>query len=45
MFSYRSKNSAFLKADGSMVVKGGALRSRGMDYLGKFEVLAGKPKR
>jgi DNA polymerase I len=31
MFSYRSKNAAFLKADGSMIVKGGALRSRGME--------------
>jgi DNA polymerase I len=37
MFSYRSKNAAFLKADGSMIVKGGALRSRGMEpYLRRY---------
>ena len=42
MFSYRSKNAAFLKADGSMIVKGGALRSRGLQATLRL-LLEGRP--
>ena len=41
MFSYKAKNYALLKEDGSLLLKGGALKSRGLemfqrDYLGRM---------
>jgi len=41
MFSYKAKNYALLEEDGSVTIKGAALKSRGMepflrDYLGQF---------
>jgi DNA polymerase I len=33
MFSYKAKNYALLKADGSLLLKGGALKSRGLELF------------
>ncbi|MEX1120130.1 MAG: DNA polymerase domain-containing protein [Terrimicrobiaceae bacterium] len=52
MFSYKAKNYALLEEDGRLVIKGAALKSRGMepflrDYLREMlrELLEGRPDR
>lgn len=51
MFSYKAKNYALLHEDGTMSIKGAALKSRGMepflrDYLEQFvrRILEGRPR-